>query len=120
METISEIFNRDQLIQLVENDLELLADMIEMFNDHSPTVVVRLKAALSENNASEVREAAHEMKGVVGNFYAKRVAAIANDLEAQSRDGDLSHAPTLVPKLEEELGQLAVALDEFQAEFATD
>ena len=113
MELIDEIFNRNASMELIETDISLLNDMIEMFDDFAPDVVSRLRAAVDEANAPEVREVSHEINGVVGNFYAQRAATTAHEIEERSCKGDLSDTPQLVIQLENDLDELQTALHEF-------
>jgi len=110
------VFDSAALLERVENDMRLLCDMIELFNDESLRQITAIREALDKGDAEIVRRAAHTLKGTCGNLAAPRAAAAAFELEKAMAAGDLSHAAEIFANVELEIDRVRPILEEFRAE----
>jgi len=83
-------------------ELDMLAEMVEAFLEEAPELLDRIRAAVAHNNADELRQAAHTLKGSGGNMGARVVQKISLTLEQKGRAGTTEGAAELLPQLEKE------------------
>jgi CheY-like chemotaxis protein/HPt (histidine-containing phosphotransfer) domain-containing protein len=102
------------VLDRVGGDRRLLAELCEMFHEHRPRWVERIREALAKRNAPALEQTAHTVKGAVGNFAAELAVQAAEQLEHAARAGDFSRASGASGALETELAQLAQALRQLQ------
>ena len=62
-------------------DEETMAELVEVFRDEAAGLMQRLKSAINENNARELRAAAHSLKGAIAIFGAPQAFQAAEQLE---------------------------------------
>lgn len=94
----------------VGGDEELLQELTEVFLMDSPKWLTELRTAASTGNATDLRRAAHTIKGAVGYFGADEAGAAADHLQELGRAGDAVAAVAFVPTLEQALERLTAAL----------
>jgi PAS domain S-box-containing protein len=100
------IVDRQEILERVGGDPELLREIIEVFLADCPRLWQNVRDALSQGDAAQLSRAAHALKGSVGNFGAKAARAAAERLEHLAGKGDLADAAEIVGKLEKELERL--------------
>jgi len=93
----------DTLLARVGGSHEVLAEIIGLFLEDSPKLLDALREALQAGDAQAVYRGAHALKGSVGNFDAYGAVALAQRLEARSREGDLAAASGVFALLEIEM-----------------
>jgi PAS domain S-box-containing protein len=89
--------------------------MLAMFREYQQSLPGRLNdihAALQENDVKRLGRLAHNLKGTSLNFSAEAVAAVALKLEELGQREDLSDAPALVARLDEEVLRLTEFLSQ--------
>lgn len=74
----------DKLREHFAGDEELISELAEVFEVSYKDVLSRLEKAIGEDKRDEVKLEAHTMKGMVSNFFAEELRAIAFDLEANA------------------------------------
>lgn len=89
---------------------ELLRDLIGFFGDDAPKLLSQVIAGLQADDARQVQLAAHSLVGLVANFEALPSQAVAAQIEAHARVGDLTAAACLLPELESSIRDLLNAL----------
>jgi len=94
----------------VEGNVELLKEMIRLFLKELPELQTRLRDALTAGNAKAIENAAHKIKGSLGNFAAHPAFEMALKLEALGRDGSLSAAGPALGELDKEIERLKSAM----------
>lgn len=104
------VFNRDVFLANFEGMEELIAQVIESFEESYPSLLARVKNAIDSNNMGELQISAHTLKGVVSNFYAENCRSLAFELEKMGREKQGLGAADVFNKLSEEVGRLSVAL----------
>ena len=58
-----------------------------------------IEALQKETDATNIRDRAHELKGMAANFGIKELAEIAKTIEAAGKDGNVEAALAEIPKL---------------------
>jgi len=94
----------------VEGDRKLLAEIVDIFRVESPRMLADLRRCLETGDARGVMEAAHALKGCVGNFGGRAAADAALVLERMGREGALSGGGGRLAELEREVDRLRSGL----------
>src|SRR6478609_8974146 len=89
------------LIDLVGDDREALAEIVEAFIDEAPLRLAELRDGLVAGNAVLVGRAAHTLKANGRTFGAFRLAELCQEVEAAARGGDLAPASAHIDALDE-------------------
>lgn len=100
-------FDRQRLLHLVDNDLELLSEIVDLFLEDAPGWLDTIREAVVRQDAPSLRAGAHALKGAVSNFAATTVWSIAVALEEQGRSGKLGESEETLSPLEDEMKLLA-------------
>ena len=111
--------DRAALLNRVEGDAMLLAQLVEIFEEDGGRLVASLEAAVRAGDARGVERAAHTLKGMVLNFTASTAASAAGRLEELGRNGRLEESAQALGALEKELAALRPQLLELCAEVAS-
>jgi two-component system sensor histidine kinase/response regulator len=110
---INHIINKDEVMERIGGDMELLSEMVEIFLDDNPDLMKKMQDAILKGDAITLERAAHTLKGSVGNFSAVKAYDAALKLEKMSRDNDITNAEKAFALLENEIQQLKTALAKF-------
>ena len=78
----------------------LLAKVIGIYLNNSPTLVQRLGKAVAQGDANALLEAAHSLKSSSANLGATQLAALCKELEQRGRERRLAGVPELLQELE--------------------
>ena len=106
-----EIF--DRLRQATVADPAILAELCREYVAEARSTINKLRKALAERDATEVRERAHYLKGSSLMIGAKTLAQRCGNLEQMGRDSDLEAAE---PVLEQVIASLKDVEDELTRE----
>jgi two-component system sensor histidine kinase/response regulator len=110
------VLDRSGLLARVEGDMDLLGDIIQLFNEDSVRQIAAIREAIDHKQADAVRRAAHSLKGTCGNLGAPEAAAAAWGLEKLAATGDLSGAHESLRSLEAQIQQAGKLLAELREE----
>ena len=99
-------FDPEDVLTRVGGDRKLLAEMVDIFRVESPRMLADLRRCLETGDARGVMEAAHALKGCVGNFGGRAAADAALALERMGREGVLSGGGARLLELEREVDGL--------------
>jgi two-component system, sensor histidine kinase and response regulator len=99
-------FDPGDVLARVEGDRNLLAELVDIFRAECPRLLANLRKRLEDGDATGVQEAAHAIKGTVGNFGGRAASEAAYVLEAMGQGGVLTDAEAGVARLEQELDEL--------------
>jgi two-component system sensor histidine kinase/response regulator len=109
-------FDRADLMQRLDDDLELISELVQIFLEDAPQLVEELGAAIARGDAVQVNRSAHSLKGSASNFSAGPVVASASRLEQMGKAGDLDLAAIEFETLEANLRALEIDLKGLIAE----
>ena len=106
-------FDPEIALQRVGGDMDLLGMAIELGMNNLPKLMSRVRDAKSGGDAKALRDAAHTLKGMVGNFEATRVHGLAAEIEMIAGRGDLDQTADLIVRLESEVQLFGSELAQF-------
>jgi HPt (histidine-containing phosphotransfer) domain-containing protein len=95
--------HRDDLLQRVEDDWELLRDIVGAFADDWPQQLALLVGALANDDASTAVVVAHRLKGALANLSAPAAADSAARIERLASAGELAAASQVAARLHTQL-----------------
>jgi PAS domain S-box-containing protein len=106
----SGVFDKEAVLLRLEGDVELLAEIARLFLQQYPDLLSGIREAVAHSDSAALMEAAHALKGSVGNFEAKSAFAVAQRLERMGQDGNLEGALEACEELAAEIDRLTAAL----------
>lgn len=86
------MFDKNQVLKLVDNDKELYLSIIEIFKNEWPELIHNIESSLEQKNYLEAEKAAHKLKGSLKNFYADECVEQAQELELACHEEEHEHA----------------------------
>ena len=101
----TEPFDIASAIERWDMDRAFIDKMIDKFIQQAHTDLGRLQQVITEQNAQEVSQLAHALKGASGYVAANRMQKICTELEAEGRRGDLSMAENHLAQLQAEFNR---------------
>jgi len=107
------VFDPDGFRSRIGDEL-LMCELIRIFEEESGAMRESLMEAERKGDAGALHEAAHRLKGLVGNYCASRTWDCVTELDERVAAGDLVAASELVFAFERELRFLEDALREFR------
>jgi signal transduction histidine kinase/DNA-binding response OmpR family regulator len=81
-----EIFDRDELLLLLDNNEDSLNELTTHFIEIFPGNLEKLTKSLEEKEFEQIRFNAHSIKSMSANIQAQRIRAIAEKIEVLSKD----------------------------------
>src|SRR5262249_25905582 len=99
------------LIARFGGDYKLLQTLIKTFRSDCPKMMAKIRSALSARDSRLLAEAAHGLKGSVGNFGPTRAFETAKEMEKTGRQGKLDGAWERYATLEDDIARLLPALE---------
>ena len=112
---LEEFVNLSDLLARVEDDRELLAELLMMFQQECPGLLDALHHAMDVGDLPAAANAAHTLKVMLANLSMTRGASLAATFEAAARAGNLPATLETMVSLDSEIGTLSAALDVFLA-----
>lgn len=103
-------FNEAELLERVDNDVEFLAETVEMLKTDGSSLIEQAQVAVSAGDAAGVGRHAHALKGMIANFCAPAAHDAARALEQLGKGGDLADAPSVLESLRGRLDALTCEL----------
>ncbi len=110
---MAQTFDEVELLERVDNDLEFLAETVQMLTDDGPPLLDKVGEGIAAGNAGDVARDAHALKGMISNFCALEAQEAALGIERMGKSGDLASAPTALEALRQRLGALVAELNDF-------
>lgn len=95
--------NFESALAHFDGDRDFMLEMYKDYKEHLPVRMKDIHAALEKGDINTLARLAHNLKGISLNFSADRLAALALHLEEIGKREDLTLAPTLVARLDEEV-----------------
>jgi len=108
----SEQIDRVSLLERVEGDQDLLAEMVHLLQQEAPHLLATMRDALERGEMGVLERSAHSLKGAAGNLSAKTAAAAASRLEEDAKNKDAESAKNSLVEVERAVKNLLPALAE--------
>ena len=103
-------FDERELMERLGGDREILREVVAIFRHSTPDLVAEIQTAIEARDLTRLRGAAHTLKGAAGNLSAKRIAALATELETAALASDVALAAHYFPRLAAEAEELLTIL----------
>lgn len=100
------------LLNSVDNDVELLREITDLFFTNLPNQMEGIRHAITVEDAEELVEHAHSLKGAIGAFGKITAYDLAMQLEYAGRSGRLQGTQTIYQRLEKLLTLLRSELNQ--------
>jgi HPt (histidine-containing phosphotransfer) domain-containing protein len=108
--------NVPALLALVEDDLELLAELAGIFKEQLPILLKSLQDAVAREDMKRVEVIGHTFRGMLSNLCATRAALTAEQIERMGREHEQSGLTDVLSVFEGEVAGLRLELDAYLAE----
>lgn len=93
----------EALLDRVENDLQLLSELVEIFQKHYSFNLENIQDAIEEKNTEKLEKAAHALKGSTLNLEAWKATELALQLEKAGHEGKIEEAKKIYASLVQEI-----------------
>jgi HPt (histidine-containing phosphotransfer) domain-containing protein len=107
------VLDEKVLMSQVGGDMNLLRQLISIFQDDSPAALGRIQKAMDGRDAGALIKTTHAFRGSVSIFAAPAAVKAAVRLETLAREHDLAGAVGAFATLKKEIAQLRKTLAEF-------
>ena len=111
----SRAFDREEMLERLGGDDELLNDVLEVFLEECPRMMGEIVEAVSGQDVELVHRSAHSIKGALLNISAAAAAEEAKRLEAMAAEASLDGSYGALERLQTEIDRLQRALVEQSA-----
>ncbi len=98
------------LLARFDGNRKLLQSLIKTFRHDCPKMMAKIRSALTTRSPRSLADAAHGLKGSVGNFGSSSALETAREMEKTGRQGKLDGAWELYATLEDDIARLLPAL----------
>lgn len=105
--------NIEELKEIMDDDLELIQDCFAEFVQDWPQSYVEIRGAVLENNARQLDESAHKLKGTLRYLAAEAAADAAYALEAAGKENNLENAQDKLETLKNECRKVVDYINHF-------
>ena len=109
--SLGEFMNLPELLERVENDQELLAELFALFQEDLPASRAALQTAVHGDDLREIERTAHRLKGMLANLSAKQAASLTAEIESTARAGNAAKIRELMLTFDLHVSALSGALD---------
>ena len=103
-------FDEPGLLARFSGNRRLLRTLVETFRGDCPRMMARIRSALGARDARALADAAHGLKGSVGNFGPSAALDTARKMESIARQAKLDDAWEVYATLEDDIARLLPAL----------
>lgn len=107
----AQVIDEKELLARVGGDWDLLGELVRIFAKEYPGYLKDLDDAMDRQDGEALHNAAHRLKGTVGNFSGKLAFQAAVDLETLAVNDKISQAGETLIRVREELSRLREALE---------
>jgi two-component system sensor histidine kinase/response regulator len=106
--------DRDALLARCMGNLEFAQSLLSDFEGDLPERVDQIAQRIQQGNAQATAESAHALKGAAGTVTAEPLRALAAEIEAAGKTGDLTQVASLADQLRAEAQRCLSFIPELQ------
>ncbi len=99
----SELFNEQAFFDHLGGDMELGAEILDVYLTDAPARLVSLSEAVETDNLNLIIKYSHALKGISATIRAEKVAGVAEDIELAARQDHLEKVKEYLPNIAKEL-----------------
>jgi CheY-like chemotaxis protein len=88
----------------------LLNSMIDLYLQHSPSLIETIESAATNMQADVLSQAVHTLKSSTANLGGTRLAMVAKECEVLVREGGITQAVAIAPRIRKEYQEFCAAL----------
>jgi two-component system, sensor histidine kinase and response regulator len=88
----------------------LLNSMIDLYLQHSPSLIVAIETAAANMQAEALFQSVHTLKSSTANLGGARLASVTKECETLVREGGIAQAAPLVARIRKEYQEFCTAL----------
>jgi two-component system, sensor histidine kinase and response regulator len=103
LRTSNNSINVPQLLDRLDGDRALLAELVDLFRADFPGNLSALQRAIDQQDANGLRSAAHTLKGALAHLSAMKASSLAAELEAIGKSQDWLRAQATLDHLAQEI-----------------
>ncbi|MCI4668812.1 MAG: Hpt domain-containing protein [Bacteroidia bacterium] len=107
---------REDILDLMEGDAEMIIDLIESLMESSPELLSDLREGLEKGDSSMVKNAAHTLKSSNAQLGALDFADLCLEMESIGKSQDLTKAAPIYESLQKEYEKVEQALNSWKTE----
>lgn len=107
-------FDSSALLERLEGDRTLLAEMVHLFDAETPALIDKAQASLNQGDFAGLQRIAHTLKGTIGNFGVGPALYSAGALEDAANHHSPASAATVLQHLEKQLTRLSESFEPFR------
>ena len=107
-------FDESEFLQMVGSP-ELIPVVVDLFVEESEIHITTARAALESLDAKAFYQTMHSLRGLIGNFAARRASVLTNTLDELARNEHLQEAAEPLEALACEIGQIQWELHQLVA-----
>jgi two-component system sensor histidine kinase/response regulator len=102
--------NLPELLNRVEGDRELAAELFALFRDDLPAHRDALHRAIAGGDLEEAASVVHKLRGMLASLSAAHLASLASEVESAARARDTKKIQQLLPEMDGETDRFMAAL----------
>ncbi len=111
----SSVLDIADLLNRVDDDRELLAELFSIFKSVAPVHLQRLSEAVTLEQVKSVQSESHTLKGMLLNLSAARAASVATHLESLGKAQEVKGMAQAFSDLQAEVDLLVVQMNGYTA-----
>ena len=115
-----DVFDSSRALEVVGGDREAFEEIAGLLVENLPDDMAQIREGVAKNDANAVEKAAHNLRGAVGYFGAKRVFEAAYQLELVGKEGRLPEADVKLSELNSAIKELEGAIKETLSEMKSE
>ena len=112
------LIDTEDLMARIDGDMELLCELVELFNEDSENLINELHKSITNNDIQRIERYAHTIKSSVGNFSKGKAFEEARKLEFMARENKLENVMEAFTTLKKEIDKVKTALSIMAKEVA--
>ena len=100
----------DELRMLSDDECDMLAELIDIFLDDTPSRLIELASAIAQGDAEGTRQNGHALKSSCAQLGAAQLSEYCQQLESMGRSGDLTGAQQVMAVAQTEFERVKAAM----------
>jgi len=100
------LFDKQEALEMLGDDVDFIKTLLECFVEDAPNSLDKLQNAVENADFTQIKEAAHAMKGMGRNLALKRFGEYATKCENAAKNQDLDTIKVLNTKIQQEFYEI--------------